>query len=56
MQGDWENTFDFVINKYLSTRLYAHLRYDNSVDKHKDWKYWQFNEVLSFGFNYTFSM
>ena len=56
VQGDWENTFDFVINKYLSTRLYAHLRYDNSVAKDKDWKFWQFNEILSFGFNYTFSM
>lgn len=56
LQGDWENTLDFSINKYLSTRFYAHLRYDNSVAKHMDWKYWQFNEILSFGFNYTFSM
>lgn len=56
IQGDWENTLDFTINKYLSTKIYAHLRYDNSVAKHKDWKYWQFNEILSFGFNYKFSM
>lgn len=56
LQGDWENTLDFSINKYLSTRFYAHLRYDNSVTKDRDWKYWQFNEILSFGFNYTFSM
>ena len=56
VQGDWENTFDFTINKYLSTRLYAHLRYDNSTSKDPFWKYWQFNEVLSFGFNYTFKM
>lgn len=56
VQGDWENTLNFTINKYLSTRIYVHLRYDNSVDKHDTWKYWQFNEILSFGFNYRFSM
>lgn len=56
IQGDWENTLDFTINKYLSTRFYAHLRYDNSVAKDPSWKYWQFNEILSFGFNYKFSM
>ena len=56
VQSDWENTLNFSINKYLSTKLYAHLRYDDSVTKDPSWKYWQFNEVLSFGFNYTFSM
>lgn len=56
IQGDWENTLNFTINKYLSTKLYTHLRYDDSVAKDPSWKYWQFNEVLSFGFNYTFSM
>ena len=56
VQGDWENTLDFSINKYLSTRFYAHLRYDNSVAKDPSWNYWQFNEILSFGFNYKFSM
>ena len=54
IQGDWENTLNFTINKYLSTKLYTHLRYDNSVAKDRDWKFWQFNEILSFGFNYTF--
>ena len=54
IQGDWENTLNFTINKYLSTKLYAHLRYDDSVDKDPSWKYWQFNEILSFGFNYSF--
>ena len=56
VQGDWENTLNFTINKYLSTKIYAHLRYDNSVSKHQNWKYWQFNEILSFGFNYKFTM
>ncbi len=56
LQGDWEHTFNFSINKYLSTQLYAHLRYDKSADRDESWKYWQFKEILSFGFTYKFSM
>lgn len=52
LQGDLENTFDFSINKYLSTRLYLHLRYDSSTELSSKWKHWQFKEILSFGFNY----
>lgn len=56
-QGDWENTFNFSINKYLSTQLYAHLRYDDSTDIiNFSWRHWQFKEILSFGLNYKFSM
>lgn len=56
LQGDWEHTFNFSINKYLSTQLYMHLRYDKSADRDDSWKYWQFKEILSFGFTYKFSM
>ena len=56
VQGDWEHTFNFSINKYLSTQFYMHLRYDNGAAKHEDWKYWQFKEILSFGLTYRFSM
>ena len=56
LQGDWEHTFNFSINKYLSTQLYMHLRYDKSADRDDSWKYWQFKEILSFGFTYRFSM
>lgn len=56
MQGDWEHTFNFSINKYLSTQFYMHLRYDNGASKHESWKYWQFKEILSFGLSYRFSM
>lgn len=56
LQGDWEHTFNFSINKYLSTQLYAHLRYDKSATRDDAWSYWQFKEILSFGFTYVFSM
>lgn len=55
VQGDWENTFDFSINRYLSTKIFTHLRYDKSHIWHHDWRYWQFKEVLSFGLTYHFA-
>lgn len=52
LQGDWENNFNFSINKYLSTQFNFHLRYDTSAKSDPDWKKWQFKEILSFGFFY----
>lgn len=56
LQGDWENTFNFSVNKYLSTQFYVHLRYDKSASYNESWRYWQFKEILSFGLTYKFSM
>lgn len=56
MQGDLEAKLDFSINKFLSTQIFAHLRYDDSADINKHWRYWQFKEVLSFGLQYKFRM
>ena len=57
--GDWENTFSFTINRFLSTQIYVHLRYDSSTDvsalNSRHWRYWMLKEMLSFGFSYTFS-
>jgi hypothetical protein len=56
-QTDWENTFNFSVNKFLSTMIYIHSRYDSSstiVDM--NWKHWQLKEILSFGLSYKFSM
>lgn len=56
VQGDWQNTFNFSFNRYLSTQLYVHLRYDSSkppVEGTK-WHRWQLKEILSFGFQYQF--
>ena len=52
IQGDLENTLNFSINKYLSTQLYMHLRYDSSRDSDPTWKEWRFKEILSLGFSY----
>ena len=57
IQGDWENTISFSINKFLSTMIFVHLRYDSSTprDEYPNWHRWQLREILSFGFSYTFA-
>ena len=55
-QADWENTFTFNINRFLSTQFYLHPRFDSSADfSATKWHYWQLKEILSFGLSYTFS-
>ena len=53
--GDWQNTFNFDINKFLSTQLFLHLRYDGSHESTTKWKKFMMREILSFGLSYTFS-
>lgn len=53
--GDWENTVSFSINRFLSTQIYVHLRYDSSSALSEKWKHWMLKEILSFGFSYHFS-
>lgn len=57
VQGDLETTLSFDINRYLTTQIYAHLRYDTSTGRIADteWHRWQLKEILSFGFSYKFS-
>lgn len=55
-QGDWENTFNFSINKFLSTQIYLHMRYDTATEAASaHWRHWMLKEILSFGFRYAFS-
>lgn len=57
VQADWENTIDFFINKFLTSSIYTHLRYDNHTvyDAGSKWKKLQFKELLTIGFSYKFS-
>lgn len=56
-QVDWENTVNFTINRFLSTQLYVHVRYDSTTAPLADtkWHRWQLKEILSLGFQYKFS-
>ena len=58
----FENTFDFAINRYFSTRVYLNMKYNSESNKYvkatdKDKNYpntrLQLNELLSFGFSYN---
>ena len=53
--ADWQNTVSFEINKFLSTQIFVHLRYDGSTESYGKWKKFMMREILSFGLSYTFS-
>lgn len=55
IQADWENTLTMDINRYLTTQIYAHLRYDTTTPRTEDWHKLQVKEILSFGVTYRFS-
>lgn len=53
---EWENTFNFTINKYLSAKLFLYPRFDDSSTKYysEDNNYFMFKEWLSLGLNMNF--
>ena len=53
IEAEWENTLDMALTRYFSTRFNLNLRYDDAVRPTKAWnRHLQYNELLSFGFNY----
>lgn len=51
--GEFENKFDFILNKYFSTTIHIFLRYDDRITKSEEIdSYLQVNELFSFGFAY----
>ena len=50
-----ESTLNMPINRYFSTSIFLFVRYDDNKNliKDKAWGYFQINELLSFGFNYS---
>ncbi len=56
-QADWQNTLQFDINRFLTTKIFADLRYDTMgvAAEGTKWKKLQVKELLSIGFTYKFS-
>lgn len=50
--SEFENTLNLSLSNAFSTRIYLNLRYDDGVPPHEKFKYLQFHETLSFGFNF----
>lgn len=53
VQMDWENTLNFQVSKYISTKLFFHTRFDDLVEPNPNWKYFQFKQYLMLGLNYN---
>ena len=54
VEWEWENTFTFQFNKYISTKLFVYPRFDDSTVRDDHHGYFQFQEFMSIGFNYSF--
>jgi len=51
--AEFENSLDFAVSRFFSTLLFLHLRYDDGVTKPAETSsYLQWNQLISFGFNY----
>lgn len=52
---EWENTFTFVVNKYIKATLFLYPRFDDSSPNYKSKKsgYFMFKQYLSLGVTYN---
>ena len=54
VKAEFDNVLDLAISRYFSTTITLNLRYDDGVAKKPDYdSFIQYNEVLSFGFRYS---
>lgn len=51
---EWENTFTFQFNRFISTNVFLYPRFDDGVARDEHNGYWQFKEYASVGFAYSF--
>uniref|UniRef100_A0AB33JHC6 DUF3078 domain-containing protein n=1 Tax=Prevotella sp. GTC17262 TaxID=3236797 RepID=A0AB33JHC6_9BACT len=51
---EWENTFVFKFNRYISTNLFIYPRFDDGSKRDEHHGYWQLKEYASLGFAYSF--
>lgn len=54
VEYEWENTFVFQFNKWISAQLFVYPRFDDNVERGISHGYWQFKEFASIGFQYVF--
>jgi hypothetical protein len=53
VQMDWENTINFQVSKYISTKLFFHTRFDDFAARHDNLGFFQFKRYLMLGLNYA---
>jgi hypothetical protein len=52
---EFENTLNLALSRFFSTRIYCNIRFDDKVTKaDPEDSYFQYYEILSFGFRYCF--
>lgn len=54
VEYEWENTFVFTLNRWLSAQLFVFPRFDDSVTRDAHHGYFQFKEFSSIGLSYSF--
>lgn len=56
-QIEWENTFNFTVNKYIKAKLFLYPRFDDSSLSYKspqNGRYFMFKQWFSLGMDYSF--
>lgn len=52
VESEFENSIDIALSRFLSTRVYLNVRFDDGVPADTDYRYFQIHQTLSFGLNY----